>query len=88
MGINKCDQAKDEDILDGIHWAVKQRIEDRASLIPKPLAKWGSLDHTGKNFGPVEDIGRELHRTLTKKKSASLERAASFGTPNENIFHN
>ncbi|GMH32772.1 hypothetical protein BSKO_00606 [Bryopsis sp. KO-2023] len=80
-GVNSEDAAEDESVLDGMQWAVKRRQEEKASLIPKPLSQWGALDGTGKNFGPIDDIGKSLKRmrSRTVTLTSQMSRASSGG---------
>lgn len=57
-GINVDDAEQDAAVLAAIDAAVEQKKEGRLTLVPKPLAKWGQLDSSGKHFGPVEDVQR------------------------------
>lgn len=77
LGINDADEAEDDILQDGMLWALIQREESRASRIPRPLATWGTVDGTGKNFGPVDDIGKNTKTLGHWNSSQSILRAKS-----------
>ncbi|CAD7702032.1 unnamed protein product [Ostreobium quekettii] len=69
-GVSLDDADDDELVADGMQWAVHAKREAVASLMPKPLAQWGPLDATGKNFGPLGDVGKEMPRARVEAGGA------------------
>lgn len=55
-GIAAEDAERDAAVLAAVEVALEDRTQGDNTLIPKPLAKWGALDGTGRNFGPKTDV--------------------------------